>query len=87
MGPLVALTSSVGFPGSCGDGQLAACAGGNCPDMHGDTPQQGDALDAGGKADGGTYSPGETITLAATGGGQYSLYAEAGVTQLVRSDN
>ena len=55
--------------------------------MHGQTPQQGDALDAGGKADGGTYSPGETIALAATGGGQYSLYAEAGGTALVRSDN
>ena len=88
MSILLALTSPVvGFPGSCGDGQLAACAGGTCPDMHGQTPQQGDALDAGGKADGGLYSPGEIIALAATGGGQYALYAEAGGVQLVRSDN
>ena len=88
MGILLALTSPVvGFPGSCNDGQLAACAGGTCPDMHGETPQQGDALDASGKADGGQYSPYEIIALAATGGGQYALYAEAGGVQLVRSDN
>ena len=77
----------VGFPGSCGDGQLAACAGGTCPDMHGQAPQQGNALDATGKTDGGTYTPGETIALANTGGGQYSLYADANGVQLARSDN
>ena len=85
--PLTLALPVVGFPGSCGDGQLAACASGTCPDMHGQTPQQGNALDATGKADGGSYGPGETIALAATGGGQYALYAEAGGVQLVRSDN
>ena len=75
------------YPGSYGDGQLRACAGGNCPNAHGSAPQQGNALTATGKTDGGTYTPGETINLANAGGGQYALYAEAGGAKLARSDD
>ena len=42
------------FPGSASDQQLLACSGGNCPAMHGQIPQLGNALNAAGKADGGT---------------------------------
>ena len=42
------------FPGSASDQQLLACSGGNCPAMHGQIPQLGNALNAAGKANGGT---------------------------------
>ena len=56
------------FPGSASDQQLLACSGGNCPAMHGQIPQLGNALNAAGKADGGTcatgrFEPREALNL------------------------
>ena len=66
---------------------MAQCAVGNCPTMHGTAPTPGNALNVAGKADGGTYTPGETIQVANAGGGQYALYATANGQTLQRSDN
>jgi predicted ferric reductase len=76
-----------GFPDQMSDNQFLQCATGTCPDMHGDPAEDGDALTVAGKADGGTYTPGETLNLANSGGGEYSLGAFSGGTQLVRTDN
>ena len=84
--PCLAMMANA-YPGSYNDANLKACAGGNCPNAHGNAPQAGNALTAGGKTDGGTYTPGETINLANAGGGQYALYAEAGGAKLARSDD
>ncbi len=75
------------FPERINDAGLIACTAGNCPTMHGVAPQLGTALTAIGKADGATYTPGETINLANTGGGQYVLFASANGATVGRSDN
>ena len=61
------------FAASAGD--LSGCCAGACPNMHGAAANAGNALTVTGKADGGTYTPGETLTLANTGGGEYALAA------------
>ena len=77
------------FAGSAGDTDLQQCCQNNCPDMHGQAPAPGATLTVGNKADGGTYSPGEQLTLANTGGREYALYAMVGPTgpALGRADN
>lgn len=67
--------------------RLKACVTGTCPDAHGNAPTQGTAITATGKTNGGTYTPGETISISNSGGGQYALYAEAGGTKLARSND
>ena len=88
-GVLLALASpAVGNPNRMNDAQLADCfPAGNCGNMGGHgAPAAGNALTATGKADGGTYTPGETINLANAGGGQYTLAGYAGGAVLERSD-
>ena len=77
------------FPNRAGDANLLQCATANCPTMHGSIPTAGNVLTVTGKTDGGTYTPGETLNLASTGGGnsQYSLFAAADGTQLTRSND
>ena len=70
------------------DAQLQQCAGGTCPQAggpHGGS-QQGNALTVAGKADGGTYTPGEQITLTCQNT-QYALYASANGAALGRQNN
>ena len=65
---------AVGNPGRMSDGQLAQCVQDNCGSMGGHgNPAPGNALTVTGKQDGGTYTPGETLNLAITGGGQSRL--------------
>ena len=88
-GVLLALASpAVGNPNRMNNGQLADCfPAGDCGNMGGHgAPAAGNALTATGKADGGTYTPGETINLANAGGGQYTLAGYAGGAILERSD-
>ena len=88
-GALLALASpAVGNPNRMNDGQLADCfPAGNCGNMGGHgAPAAGNALTATGKADGGTYTPGEAINLAIAGNGQYTLAGYAGGAVLGRSD-
>ena len=75
------------FPERVNQGAMELCATGACPTMHGQTPNQGTALTAAGKANGGTYTPGETINLANSGGGQYQLYASANGQPLAAGSN
>ena len=78
VGILLTLASpAAGFPNRYNAANMLACAGGNCPNFHGAAPNAGTALAVTGKADGGTYTPGETINLANSGGGQYALCAVA----------
>lgn len=81
------IDSTSAYAASYGDAQLKACVTGTCPNAHGNAPTQGTAITATGKTDGGTYTPGETISISNSGGGQYALYAEAGGTKLARSDD
>ena len=87
-GVLLALASpAVGNPNRMNAGAFLACAGGNCGAMGGHgNPAEGNALTATGKADGGTYTPGETIALANAGGGQYTVGAFVNGAELERSD-
>ena len=77
----------IAYPNQYSDAQLAQCATGNCPTAHGAAPAPGNALTVAGKTNGGTYTPGETITLTNSGGGQYALYATAGGVRLGRSND
>lgn len=88
-GVLLALASpAFGNPNRMNEGQLADCfPAGNCGTMGGHgAPAAGNALTATGKADGGTYTPGEAINLAIAGNGQYTLAGYAGGAVLGRSD-
>ena len=75
------------YPNQMNAGSLESCATGNCAAIHGNNPQEGNALTATGKTDGGTYTPGETINLANAGGGDYCLYASSGGAQLALSND
>ena len=81
------LSTVYAYPGQYSDANLKALAGGLAPQAHGAAPTAGNALTATGKTDGGSYTPGETIQVANAGGGQYTLYAEAGGTKLSREDD
>ena len=85
--PALLVLSVSAYPADYSDNQLAACAAGNCATAHGQVPQPGNAVTVAGKADGGTFTPGETLNVANTGGGQYALYAVANGAGLQRSDN
>ena len=77
-------------PDSLPVARLSACATGTCATIMGSTPIAGTALTVTRTAAGNTvteYTPGETFTLANSGGGQYVLYAEADGTQLGRENN
>ena len=78
---------AVGNPNRMNDNELAQCAQNNCPTMGGHgAPQAGNALTVTGKTDGGTYTPGETLNLAITGNGQYTVAGYADGQVLGRTD-
>ena len=84
---LLAAAAVHAYPNQMNAASLEACATGNCAAIHNANPQQGNALTATGKTDGGTYTPGETINLANAGGGDYCLYASSGGQQLALSND
>lgn len=85
---LLSVPVARGNPPQISAARLSACATGNCATIMGSLPTASTAAlsVSGGKTDGGTYTPGETLTLTNTGGGQYVLYAEAAGTQLARQN-
>ena len=80
------------FPSRFGPTQLEACATQSCSGVtaHGSAPQTGTALTATGKADGGTYTPCETINLEMAGGTdntEYVLYASSAGVEIEKKNN
>lgn len=84
---LTCLPIANGNPDRMTAARLEACATGICATIMNSQPTVGTALTATGKAPGGSYTAGETVSLAVSGTGEYVLYASADGQQLARSDN
>ena len=77
------------YPNYLSASRALACATGSCAPIMNSAPSQGSALTVAGKSNGGSYAPGESLSLSGVGGGQYDLYvlyATANGAELARAN-